>query len=392
MKILMINVTCGTGSTGRICTDLAEVLERNGHNVKIAYGRDNVPKKSEKYAIKIGNNLDIYTHVLRSRLFDDMGFGSKHATETFLKWVDKFDPDVVHLHNIHGYYINIELLFEYLIKKQKKVIWTLHDCWSFTGHCAYFDYVGCNKWINGCRHCSQRNEYPARLFLDKSKEHYFKKKELFTSLKDVTLVTPSDWLADLVRKSYLKKYKVITIHNGINTDVFKYRLSDFKQQYGLEKKKIVLGVTSVWDTRKGLNIFYELSDLLSDDYKIVLVGLNKKQIKHIPDNIIGIEKTENIIKLAEIYSAAFVFVNPTFEDNYPTTNLEAIACGTPVITFDTGGSRESASNYGIVLHKKNAYEIVKNLNSALKIKYHSHIKLDCEDMLKQYIKLYNGQI
>ena len=150
MKVLMINSVCGIRSTGRICTDIAEELEKQGHDVKIAYGRETVPEKYQKYAVRIGTDLDVKLHGIKTRLFDRHGFGSKRATKKFIKWVEEYDPDVIHLHNLHGYYINIKILFDYLKKANKKVVWTLHDCWAFTGHCTHFDFVGCNKWKCKC--------------------------------------------------------------------------------------------------------------------------------------------------------------------------------------------------------------------------------------------------
>lgn len=387
MKILMINVTCGSGSTGRICTDLAQELEKNGHEVKIAYGRDAVPEKLKKYAIRIGTDFDLYMHVLRARLFDSMGLGSTSATRKFLKWVDEYDPDVIHLHNIHGYYINIKLLFEYIKKSNKKIIWTLHDCWSFTGHCAYFEYVNCKKWKIECCKCKVKDQYPKRFFLEKSKKNYYLKKALFTDISDITLVTPSEWLAKLVKQSFLKEYPVKVIHNGINLQIFTPTESDIKQRYHIEDKKIVLGVASVWDRRKGLDTFVELSEKISDSYQIVLVGLNNKQIKKLPDNIISINKTNSPQELAELYSVADVFVNPTLEDNYPTTNLEAIACNTPVITYDTGGSSESAKIFGKVTEEKGVDFILKAI-------YEDNFdetedkRIDYRDTVYEYIEIY----
>lgn len=341
MKILMINSVCGIGSTGRICTDLADALSQNGHKVKIAYGRGNVPDKYAKYAVRIGNKLDVRMHALASRVFDNTGFCSKKATEKFVEWIKKCDPDVIHLHNIHGYYINVEILFKYLSKANKRVIWTLHDCWPFTGHCVYFSAIKCERWKNECENCPQKIEYPSSLLLDRSSRNWRQKKELFTSVKDMTLITPSKWLAGLVKESFLGCYPVYVIHNGIDTDVFKPTPSDFRQKYGLQHKKILLGVSNQWTERKGFNDFIKLASMIDDDYRIVLVGLSQKQINNLPSNIIGINRTQNIKELAEIYTAADVFLNPTYEDNYPTVNLEAQACGTPVITYFTGGSPES---------------------------------------------------
>ena len=372
MKVLQINSVCGYGSTGRIATDLYKVYEEAGHECVIAYGRGIAPDGFN--TIKIGNKIDMYKHIAKARLSDKSGFGSKKVTEKFIEDVKKFDPDIVHLHNIHGYYLNIEILFNYLKKANKKVIWTLHDCWTFTGHCAYFDYVGCDKWKTACENCPQIKSYPKSQFIDQSKSNFTNKKEIFTGLKDMTIITPSKWLADKVKESYLKEYKVEVINNGIDLNIFKPTKSDFKEKYKISDKKIILGVASVWEQRKGLNYFIKLNETINDNYKIVLVGLTEDQKKKMPDNIIGITRTNNIKELVEIYSAAEVFFNPTLEDNYPTTNLEALACGTPVITFDTGGSPESVP--------KKCGEILYNKD--IDISIFSNIDID-KDKIKSYI-------
>ncbi|GBF12468.1 glycosyltransferase [Tepidibacillus sp. HK-1] len=352
MKVLQINSVCGIGSTGRIVTDIHNILIEQGHESYIAYGRD--LSKNCDTSIKIGSKIDNYSHVALTRIFDKHGFGSKKATQKFIEKVKELDPDIIHLHNIHGYYINIEVLFDYLKKADRPVVWTLHDCWSFTGHCAYFDYVGCDKWKTGCYDCPEKNSYPASVIIDNSKDNYIKKKELFTGIKNLTIVTPSKWLAGLVKQSYLREYPVEVINNGIDLDVFKPTQSDFRERFNLEDKFIILGVASTWDRRKGFGYFIELSKKIKNDEVIVLVGLSEKQRKYLPKNIIGITRTSNVKELAEIYTAADVFLNPTLEDNFPTTNLEALACGTPVITFDTGGSVECVdSKTGIVVKKDN---------------------------------------
>lgn len=387
MKILMINSVCGIKSTGRICTDLAVELEKQGHEVKIAYGRENVPEQFQKYAIRIGSEWDVRFHGIKARLFDAMGLGSKEATQKFIDWVEEFNPDIIHLHNIHGYYINIEILFKYLKKCKKKIIWTLHDCWTFTGHCAYFDYYGCNKWESGCKGiCACKKDYPATLLLSRAEENYQIKKSLFTGINNLTIVTPSQWLASLVKKSFLSEYNVKVIHNGVNTDVFKPTPSEIKSIYSIGNKKIILGVASIWDRRKGLGTFIELSKQIEDDYKIILIGLNKEQIKKLPNTIIGIERTNSTKELAEFYSAADVFLNPTLEDNYPTTNIEAIACGTPVISFDTGGSGESAIFYGSVVKKGDITAIIQEIKRNEFKKQECYI--DYRLSVKKYCELY----
>ncbi len=342
MKILFINSVCGIGSTGRICAELAQQLEKQGHTVKIAYGRSSfVPENCKKYAVRIGSDFSVKMHALKTRLFDTHGFGSKNATKKFLTWAEEFNPDLVWLHNIHGYYINVEMLFNWLKSRtnmQKK--WTLHDCWAFTGHCSHFIMANCNKWQTHCQNCPQTKCYPAS-FLDNSKNNFERKKAAFTGVNNLKIITPSKWLADLVKQSFLKEYPAEVIYNTIDKLIFKPTPSNFRQKYGLENKKIILGVASVWTARKGLPDFLKLAQKLDDNYKIVLVGLTDKQIKTLPQNCLGIKRTSSSQELAGIYTAADLFFNPTYEDNYPTVNLEAQACGTPVITYDTGGSNET---------------------------------------------------
>lgn len=343
MRVLFINSVCGIRSTGRICADLSRELEAQGHECKIAYGRmEEVPEQYKKYAVRIGTNADMKFHGLRTRLLDEHGFGSKRATRDFLKWADDFDPDMLWLHNLHGYYINVELLFDWIKSRPgMKVNWTLHDCWAFTGHCSHFTYVKCDKWKTHCENCPQKGRYPASVLRDNSENNYLNKKRLFTHVKGMTLITPSQWLAGLVKQSFLRDYPVEVRYNKIDTSVFKPTPGNFRERYGLEGKKIILGVASTWDERKGLLDFFKLADMLNENYRIVLAGLNAKQMKMLKPNMVGIGRTNSAQELAEIYSAADVFFNPTYEDTYPTVNLEAEACGTRVITYDAGGAPET---------------------------------------------------
>lgn len=393
MKILMINVVCGIRSTGRICTDLAAELEKQGHEVKIAYGREKVPEQFQKYAVRVGTDLDVYMHALKSRLFDSAGFESKRVTRKFVNWIREYDPDVIHLHNLHGYYINVEILFQYLKECGKKIIWTLHDCWAFTGHCTYFDYIGCDKWKKSCARCPQKKEYPTSCLKDNSYYNFRRKKDVFQNIPNMTLVTPSNWLKTLISQSFLRKYPVNVIHNGIDTSVFKpvdYSIQErLRQEFGILNKTIILGVASVWNRRKGLDVFVALSKLLPGNYQIVLIGVDKKQAKKLPDNIITIARTNNTEELAAWYSTADIFVNPTLEDNYPTVNLEAIACGTPVITFDTGGSPESAVFYGRVIKKGNLKMLLESIKDKDCIEKIILEQLDYKSIAQRGIKLYN---
>lgn len=342
MKVLMINVVCGIRSTGRICTDLAADFEAKGDQVIIAYGRETVPKEHDRHAVRIGSETGVRCNALSARFFDNDGFCAHRATKEFLDWADTYDPDLLWLHNLHGYYLDIEQLFTWIKSRPSmKVKWTLHDCWSFTGHCAYFSFAKCEKWRDGCHDCAQKRAYPTSFLLDRSKENYQKKKAAFTGVRDMTLITPSNWLAGLVKQSFLKAYPVEVHYNRINTSIFKPTPSDFRERYHLKNKKIVLGVASTWEKRKGLDDFIKLSTMLDNEYVVVLVGLTEKQIQEIPKRILGIRATNSAKELAMIYTAADVFLNPTYEDNYPTVNLEAKACGTPVVTYNTGGSPES---------------------------------------------------
>lgn len=385
MKVLLINSVCGIRSTGRICTDIAEMLEKQGHECKIAYGRETVPQKYQKFAVKIGNEINVKIHALQSRFFDNSGFGSKITTLKFIEWVKEYDPDVIHLHNLHGYYLNIEILFSYLKTCGKKIIWTLHDCWSFTGHCAYFDFVDCKKWRKGCFDCPEKKAYPSSLILDRSNKNFFKKKNIFTNIPNMTVVTPSNWLKGLVKQSFLQDYPIKVINNGVDTSIFKATKTKILEKYGLVNKRIILGVASVWDRRKGLDYFIQLSKFLDDTFAIVVIGLNEAQIKELPNNILGIKRTESETELAQWYSAADIYINPTLEDNYPTTNLEAISCGTPVITFNTGGSGESATLFGKVIECDLA-ALVDAVKDNKFIRKSMDFSLD--KMIDNYIRLY----
>ena len=385
-RILFINSVCN-GSTGTICKNLYKAAVEEGHECCIAYGRGEAPEGFK--TIKIGNKLDIYLHVLKARLFDASGFGSKHATKEFIKKIDEFKPDIIHLHNIHGYYVNIEILFKYLkAHPEIKKIWTLHDCWAFTGHCPHFEYEKCEQWKNECKKCVRRNEYPKSL-IDRCNRNYWLKKSSFTNVDNLMLVSPSNWLMNLIKDSFFKEYPIEVINNGVDTSIFKHTESNIKERYGIKNKKVILGVASVWDKKKGLDTFIELSKQLDNEYQIVLIGLNKKQIKKLPSNIIGIIRTEKVEELVKWYSAAEVFFNPTLEDNYPTVNLEAIACGTPVITFNTGGSSEcTCADESRIVYSGSVNESIEKIKKEKKNKNNQFRFNNYNVMNKLYMKIY----
>lgn len=397
MRILQINTVLNTGSTGRIAEQIGLKVIENGGDSLIAYSRKGNESTSKAY--KIGNKFAIYMHVLETRLFDNHGFSSKKATEEFIKYIKTENPDIIHLHNIHGYYMNIKLLFNYFSKIDRPIVWTLHDCWAFTGHCSYFDRVNCTKWKTECNKCPLTKYYPESWFYDNSNKNFKQKKKLFNKPKNINFVTPSNWLNGLVKESFLNKYTVETIHNGIDLKIFKPIQSELLKKYKIEKSKIILGVASIWDSRKGFNDFLELAKIIPNDYKIVLVGLTRDLIKVLPENIIGIERTENVEELAKLYTSSDVYLNPTYSDNFPTTNIEALACGTPVVTYNTGGSPEAVDiNTGIVIDKGDIKKIRLAIKSILEStdKYTvEHCRkraekyFNKEDRYQDYINLYN---
>lgn len=354
MKIVQINTVCETGSTGKITANLYKTAQDVMMTPYVAYGRGTASDEISSY--KIGNPLDFACHVLINFFLGQSGFGSKSVTKRFLKWLDDIRPDILHLHNLHGFYIHVGMLFSYIKSHNIPVVWTLHDCWPLTGQCAFFDYSGCRKWRTGCFQCPvYRSDYPYSLFKDNSRQNYLLKKAIFTGVKNLTIVTPSHWLADIVKQSYLQKYPVTVIPNGIDLNIFKPSSVPVSTN---DNKKIVLGVANNWEHRKGLDFFLQLADELDSSYHIVLIGVRNKQQTMIQtkygNRITALTRTSNQAELAEWYNRAYVYVNPTLEDNFPTTNLEALACGTPVITFNTGGSSESITNQcGIVVEKGN---------------------------------------
>ncbi len=397
LKILQINTVINSGSTGRIAEEIGQTVIAGGWKSFIAYGRNDRPSQSE--LIKIGNDWEIKVHGLQTRLFDMHGLGSRSATLELIGQIKEISPDIIHLHNIHGYYINIEILFQYLKEINTPVVWTFHDCWPFTGHCTHFTYVGCEKWKTQCFDCPQKKEYPASWIIDRSKKNFILKKKLFSSLPNLTLVPVSKWLSGILKESFLQDYPIKVINNGINTDVFKPSSGkSFRQRYDLNNKFILLGVASIWSPRKGLEDFIELNKLLDSSCKIVLLGLTKNQIKQLPQNILGIERTESIEQLAEIYAVSDVYLNLTYEDTFPTTNLESLACGTPVITYNTGGSPEALDELtGIVVEQGNINKIMEAIQQ-IKVNGKNFYKDLCvnranrlfrkEDRYREYIELY----
>ena len=376
MNVLQVNTNANSGSHGRIAEDLGRCIIGQGGRSYIAYGR--TKQESVSSLIRIGKNWDVQFHGLQSFLFDRHGFGSTSATKKFVRHLEHIKPEIIHLHNLHGYYLNVRVLFEYLERINIPVVWTLHDCWPFTGHCSYFDFVECDRWITGCYACPNRKGYPKSLFIDRSIKNYREKKELFSKLKHMVIVTPSNWLAGHVRTSFLGDHPVQVIHNGVALDRFKsLDSSAIRKKYGFGNGTLVLGLASIWDKRKGFDDFLQLRALLDRNTTIVLVGLSQEQIKMLPEGIIGIRRTENIEELVALYSVADVFVNPTWVDNFPTTNIEALACGTPVVTYNTGGSPEAINeDTGTVVPKGDVGALHDAVNSVIN-KGKNAYRVDC---------------
>lgn len=386
--LFQLNVTANWGSTGKIAEGIGQVAINQGWESFIAYGRDMNP--SESRLIKVGNQFDVYAHYARHRLFDGEGLGSKGATNNLIKKIEQIAPDIIHLHNIHDHWLNYPILFDYFATIDTPIVWTFHDCWAFTGGCAYFEIPPCNKWRTQCDQCPLRKGE-----IDKSKEQYNKRRELIATLANrLTIVPVSKWLEDLCKDSMLGKSKIKLIHNGIDVSKFNVRADS------TQKVPLVLGVANVWDYRKGLDDFIKLHAILPKEIKFILVGLTELQIKKLPSGIKGITKTQNIDELVDLYNQASVLVNPTYADNFPTVNLEALACGTPVITYKTGGSPEAINeNTGIVVKKgdisglaDSIIEILNNLqtysSNACRKRAEKHYNQDFQ--FGKYIDLYNS--
>lgn len=360
-RLLQINVSANWGSHGKIAEAIGKLAINNNWESLIAYGRQSSDSLSK--LLRIGNDWDVIMHGFATRVFDVNGLMSKHATLKFLKQVSEFKPDVIHLHNIHGYYLNYPILFDWLKTINVPVIWTLHDCWPWTGHCAYYTYSGCSKWQKRCYGCNNLECYP-KSYWDGSKRNYELKKKSFLGLRSLTLIPVSYWLESNIKKSFLRNYPIEVIHNGIDVDIFKPMedCGKVKDKYKIGNKKLLVGVANIWEKRKGLDEFIRLRRLLPEYYHIFLVGLTSSQINKLPSGITGILRTNDAKELAEIYSAADLYLNLTLEDNFPTTNLEALACGTPIVTYNTGGSPEAVDEKtGMIIDYRDIYGFAKGV-------------------------------
>ena len=338
VRVLFINSVIDYGSTGKIIRSLMNGLIANGHETLAIYGRYDA--QIESHTFSIANRKATLIHGVMSKFFGRHGLHSSAQTALVIEKIKEFNPDVIHLHNLHGYYINVPMLLDFLATDFKgNIVWTLHDAWLISGSSAYFDYHGCKLWDDGCVICASTNDYPISLGFKRQKKNFAWKKSKILALQRVTFISPSEWLKSLAEQSFLAQFPIKVVNNGIDQAVFKPTENEtLAQKY--QGKKVILGVASEWEARKGLKDFYRLKNLLDDSFIIVLIGLNNKQIQELPQDIVGIQRTTDAHELASYYTLAHAFINPTYEDNFPTTNLEAVSCGTPVIAYDTGGNKE----------------------------------------------------
>ena len=385
LKLLQINVVSNILSTGKIAEDIAKVAIATGWESYIAYGRGG--KKGVNTEIRIGAQFDVYKHYIYHRFLDMEGLGSAEATRELIGKIKILNPDIIQLHNIHDHYLNYPILFRYLAECDIPVVWVQHDCWAFTGGCMYFDRTGCEKWKTICLQCPEKRAF----FADKSKKHFLLKQHLLNEIKSLTYVPVSFWLEELIKESHQGHRYIKTIHNGVDLDLYR-PIGKIRN----DRTFRILGVAAVWSTRKGLDDFIRLRGVLPKEYEITLVGLSQQQIDRLPSGINGIARTANIQELVQLYSDSDVFVNPTYSDNFPTTNIESLACGTPVITYNTGGSPEAIDEKtGVIIPQGDVNALAEAI---VQMKKHPLSSVDCrsraeqcfdkEKCFRQYITLY----
>lgn len=402
MRIVQINTVYKTGgSTGRIAYEINQIAAELGNETYAIYGYETSEMPADN-SLRLQGRIRRKWNILKTRIWPHHGFYNMHETKQLIKFLANFRPDIIHLHNIHNSYINVKMLFSYIKQHHIPVVWTLHDCWSFTGWCAYFDMANCFKWMEGCHGiCPCKHDYPKTWFFNLGQQNWNDKRQVFAGCDNLTIVTPSKWLANHVKNSFLKSYPIRVINNGVDLSVFKQNSSNVRDKYGITKNvKIVLAVMNNWEKRKGISFLLELPTHLKSDQILVIVGLTDKQLKVLPsERCLGIKRTDSVSDLAGLYNEASVFINPTLEDNFPTTNLEALACGTPVVTFDTGGSAESIdAETGVVVKKGDFENLLSSIQSVIE-KGKAYYANRCisraqklYDSYKQnleYVKLYN---
>lgn len=391
MKVLFVNLVYGVGSTGKIIADMMEVLKRSGHDAKALYGTGE--KSDDPDAVRVSGKPGYYFHNAVSRFTDHAGLYSWAATRKLIREIRAFSPDVIHLHTLHGFYVNYEMLFRFLKQAGVPVIWTLHDCWAFTGHCTHFSQANCTQWQTLCRDCRLLCRYPHCYGRGDVTRNYLRKKAAFTGVTNLTLTTPSQWLADQAAHSFLRDYPCVVVPNGIDRAVFHPRPSGLRAAYHLQNKKIILGVANAWNARKGLPDMLALAERLGAAYQVVLIGLTERQLPHIPPNVLGLLRTADRTELAQWYTAANVFVNPTYEETFGLTTVEAQACGTPAVVYATDGCPETLLTEDSVLVAQGDREaLVRAVREVAQrgvcVDDHAADRLDKNRAYEKYIQLY----
>ncbi len=393
MKVLQINACYGYLSTGIIVEDIEKLLIENGCESYIGY-QSKAKEMSNGY--KIGTGLDRKFHGLYSRIFGKQGYVSKNQTRKFLKWVDEIKPDIVHLHNLHSNYLNFNILISYLAENNIKTVYTFHDCWAFTGKCTHYSFVKCNKWKEACGNCPKNKHEVPSLFFDVTSKVIKDRTEHLNKISDLTIVSCSNWMKKQVELSHLTPKKVVTIYNGVNTNIFKPHENSFRKDYSLNDKFVILGFANKWCLENNMAGVKSLVEQLKDDEKIVIVGCNEEQKKYFSayKKVIALGFIKDRLELSDIYASSNVFVNLTYEDTLPTVNMESLCCETPVITFNSCGSPELVSNEnGMVVEQGNFDAIRKSIdiikNDGIKVDYNKVKEVfDREKCYKKYIDLY----
>lgn len=391
MKVLFVNLVYGVGSTGKIIADMMEVLKRSGHDARVLYGAGE--KSDDPDAVRVSGKPGYYFHNAVSRFTDHAGLYSRAATRKLIREIRAFSPDVIHLHTLHGFYVNYEMLFRFLKQAGVPVIWTLHDCWAFTGHCTYFSQANCTQWQTLCQDCRLLCRYPHCYGRGDVTRNYLRKKAAFTGVENLTLTTPSQWLAEQAAHSFLRDYPCVVVPNGIDRAVFRPQPSDLRAAYHLQDKKIVLGVANAWNARKGLPDMLALAERLGAAYQVVLIGLTERQLPHIPPNVLGLLRTADRTELARWYTAADVFVNPTYDETFGLTTVEAQACGTPAVVYATDGCPETLLTEDSVLVAQGDREaLVRAVREVaqrgVRVDDHAADRLDKDRAYEKYVRLY----